>query len=258
MRIMGEREKLDNSKPTLSRWPARLDVLQSASGLLLAIFVWVHLCLESSILLGKDAMYFIARLFEGEPIFGRPYPLIVSAIVAIIFTLVVVHSVLALRKFPADYQSYQALRQHMGRLRHTDTTLWYIQFTTGFVLFFIILVHLYQIFMHPASIGPFASADRIWSDRLWPLYLVLLVTVILHANIGFYRLAIKWHWFANKDGIQNRAMLLRTCVAASVFFLCLGLLTLSIYIKIGIEHSPHQGERYEPANSAHSMVEDQP
>ena len=39
-----------------SRWPARLDWLQSVSGLLLALFMWGHMFFVSSILLGKDAM----------------------------------------------------------------------------------------------------------------------------------------------------------------------------------------------------------
>ncbi len=39
------------------RWPARLDVLQSATGLALGLFMWVHMLFVSSILLGKDAMW---------------------------------------------------------------------------------------------------------------------------------------------------------------------------------------------------------
>ena len=40
-----------------SRWPARLDWMQSASGLVLALFMWGHMFFVSSILLGKDAMW---------------------------------------------------------------------------------------------------------------------------------------------------------------------------------------------------------
>ena len=48
-----------------SRWPARLDWVQSASGLLLALFMWGHMFFVSSILLGKDAMWSVTRFFEG-------------------------------------------------------------------------------------------------------------------------------------------------------------------------------------------------
>jgi fumarate reductase subunit C len=40
-----------------SRWPAKLDWLQSASGLVLGLFMWGHMFFVSSILLGKDAMW---------------------------------------------------------------------------------------------------------------------------------------------------------------------------------------------------------
>ena len=34
--------------------------------------------------------------------------------------------------------------------------------------------------MHPGDIGPYESADRVWSGRWWPLYLVALFCVELH------------------------------------------------------------------------------
>ena len=61
-----------------SRLPARLDFVQSATGLVLALFMWGHMFFVSSILLGKDAMWTITKLFEGYFVFGRAYPGIVS------------------------------------------------------------------------------------------------------------------------------------------------------------------------------------
>ena len=54
-----------------SRWPARLDWMQSVSGLVLALFMWGHMFFVSSILLGKDAMWTVAKAFEGYFVFGR-------------------------------------------------------------------------------------------------------------------------------------------------------------------------------------------
>jgi len=90
-----------------SRWPARLDWVQSASGLVLALFMWGHMFFVSSILLGKDAMWSVTRFFEGYFILGRSYPWIVSIVVAGVLTLLVVHAMLALRKFPIDYRQYR-------------------------------------------------------------------------------------------------------------------------------------------------------
>ena len=120
-----------------SRWPARLDVIQSASGLVLALFMWGHMFFVSSILLGNDVMWTITKFFEGYFLFGRSYPALVSCVVATVFALIVAHAFLALRKFPINYRQYATFRDHMKGMRHEDTTLWYWQAVTGFAMFFL-------------------------------------------------------------------------------------------------------------------------
>ena len=225
-------------------WPARLDLLQSASGLALGLFMWLHMLFVSSILLGHDAMWSVARFFEGYFFFGRPLPWLVSVFVATIFALFVIHAWLALRKFPTHWRQHQVYLRHMRDMRHEDTFLWFVQVITGFAMFFLAPVHLYLMLTHPELIGPYESADRVWSGRMWPLYLVLLFLVELHGGIGLYRLAVKWGDF--KDAIAARRKLKRLKWGLTVFFLALGLATLAAYIKIGIEHAPRVGERYEP------------
>lgn len=232
---------------SLNRWPARLDMIQGVTGLLLVVFMWAHMGFVSSILLGKDAMYFVARMFEGEPIFGKPYPLLVSMVAAVVFILFAVHALLALRKFPASYRQYQVLHKHLGWFRHPDTALWLLQVITGFALFFLASVHLYQMAFHPAEIGPYASADRVWTGRMWPLYLVMLFAVELHGGIGFYRLLVKWGVFLGDNPKRNRRRLQKIKWGITAFFLVLGLVTLGAYMKIGIEHADRAGERYVPA-----------
>lgn len=233
---------------TVNRWPARLDIAQSATGLILVLFMWAHMLFVSSILLGKDAMYWVARMFEGEPLFGKPYPILVSAVAFSIFLLLAVHALLALRKFPANYQQYRTLNQHLSRFHHTDTWLWVFQVATGFGLFFMASIHLYQMMLHPADIGPYASSDRVWSGRMWPLYLVMLFCVEIHGGIGIYRLVMKWGWFLGNNAKQARRRLQIIKWLLTVFFLVLGLATLAAYMKIGAEHQDRVGERYYPAH----------
>ncbi len=102
-----------SSSPSV--WPARLDLLQSASGLVLALFMWLHMAFVSSILLGNDAFWVVARFFEGYFILGRAYPGLVSLFVAGVLALIVLHAALALRKFPADWRQYQAFWRHSRR-----------------------------------------------------------------------------------------------------------------------------------------------
>jgi len=231
----------------LPRWPARLDLLQSGTGLALGLFMWVHMFFVASILLGKDAMWTVARFFEGYHVFGRPLHWLVSLLVAVVFALFVTHAALALRKFPANWRQFRTYREHMASMEHEDTTLWYWQVVTGFALFFMASVHLYIMLTRPDRIGPFESADRVWSDLMWPLYLVMLFAVEFHGGIGLYRLALKWGWFAGPDPLATRRRLRFFKWALTAFFLILGLATLAAYMKIGIEHAPHYGEPYVPS-----------
>ncbi len=234
--------------PRKSRWPARLDVLQSGSGLILALFMWGHMFFVSSILLGNDAMWTITKFFEGYFVFGRSYPALVSTVVAGVIALFVAHAFLALRKFPVSYRQYASYRGHMKAMRHEDTTLWFWQAVTGFAMFFLASPHVFVMLTRPDRIGPFESGDRVWSDHFWPLYLLLLFAVEIHGGIGLYRLAVKWGWLAGPDPNQTRRRLKALKWALTAFFLALGLATLAAYVKIGISHAPRYGEPYVPAH----------
>jgi fumarate reductase subunit C len=156
------------------------------------------------------------------------------------------HAVVAVRKIPSSYREYRAYRNHSLVFRHADTSLWLLQVFTGFVLMFFAAAHLYQMMVHPADIGPFASADRVWTGRWWPFYLFLLFAVELHGGIGIYRLAMKWGWLTDKNGHTDRQKVHKIKWAITGFFLALGLLTLAAYMKIGYEHRDSAGERYTP------------
>lgn len=231
-----------------SRLPAKLDYIQSATGLLLALFMWGHMVFVSSILLGEDAMYAVTKMFEGEFLFGEAYPSIVSFTAAFIFIVFIAHAFIAIRKFPGSFKEYRLFRAHMKRMKHGDTNLWFYQVFTGFMMFFLGSVHLYIIMTHPADIGPYASSDRVVSDWMAPLYLLLLLAVEFHGSIGLYRLAIKWGWFEGKNAKKSRKKLKIYKWFITVFFLTLGLLSLAAYIKIGLAHQEHKGERYHPAS----------
>ena len=233
--------------------PARLDLLQSLSGLFLGLFMWGHMFLVASILLGNEAMYTVTRFFEGYYFFGKTYPALVAIIVAIVFVVFIVHALLAMRKFPGSYREYKVARQNSQSLKHTDTRLWFIQAYTGFALFFLGSVHLYVMLTNADNIGPYASADRVWTEHYWPLYLLLLLAVEFHGGIGLYRLAVKWGWFEGRDPTRTRKRLQQVKWALTVFLVVLGLLTLAAYMKIGIQHADRAGERYESASIAYSL-----
>lgn len=235
----------------ISHMPARLDLLQSATGLILALFIAAHLLFEASILISKEAMYTVTKLFEGYYFFGEVYPGIISFFAAAIFFIFIVHALTAMRKFPSSYRQYRIFISHMHKIQHNDTTLWFYQAVTGFMMLFLGSVHLYMMMSQSAPIGPYASADRVYSDWMWPLYLLLLISVILHAGIGLYRLALKWGFFAGtgeRIKTRKRRQLLKRVMSISIIiYMSISLMSLATYMMIGYEHADHAGERYQPA-----------
>jgi succinate dehydrogenase subunit C len=229
-----------------SRWPARMDLAQSLTGLALGLFMWGHMAFVSSILISHDAMWMVTKAFEGYFVFGRAFPQLVSGVVTIVFVLFMAHAFLAMRKFPAEYRQYRVFIGHKNLMRHADTNLWWLQFVTGFLLFFLGPPHLVQMLLQPDGIGPYGSADRVWSGMWWPLYLVLLFCVEIHGGVGLYRLVVKWGWFEGRDPNRTRRRLVRLKWAITAFFLALGLLTLAAYMKIGYDHRDRVGEVYVP------------
>jgi fumarate reductase subunit C len=227
-----------------TRGAAWLDLLQGASGAVLVLFMWLHMFLVSSILLGKDAMYTVTRALEGEFLFGRAYPALVSAVAVAILAVFLLHALVALWKMPGSYRQYRVFWGHSRGLGHSDTTLWLVQVITGLILMFTATIHLYEMIMHPSAIGPHASAARVVGGGMWLLDLVLMFAVEIHAGVGIYRLILKWDLF----GLTRRRAALRKLVTAIVvFYLVLGLATFSAYVKIGLEPEVRAGQRYLPS-----------
>ena len=183
-----------NDRIKKSRIPARLDLLQSGTGLVLGLFMWIHMILVGSILLGKGSFNFVAKTMELSFLSssGHGYPAAVFFAVLVVFSLFILHAALGVRKFPISWKQHTIIRSQMGMMNHGDTNLWYWQVVTGFIMFFLGSVHLFVMLTHPGQIDPYLSADRVFSSFMWPLYLVLLVSVELHAAIGLYRLCMKW------------------------------------------------------------------
>jgi fumarate reductase subunit C len=229
-----------------SRTIAKLDFWQSVTGLILGVFILGHIVFESSILVSKELMYKVTIMFEGYYFFGEKYPGIISFLAASIFTIFIVHAAIAMRKFPSSYRQYKIMKQHAVRMEHNDTYLWLVQVITGFIMFFTGSIHLFMMMLQPQDIGPYVSANRIVHDMMWILYVILLVSVVLHAFIGLYRLALKWGFFEGTNAKKSRKRhkaLLKIMIAV---YLSLGFLALGKYIYVGMTHDVTDGARYKP------------
>lgn len=217
-----------------SRMPAVLDWLQSATGLFLALFMIAHLFFVASILISDRAMYRVTKFFELDFIIDGGCPFVVTIIGICVFSIFVLHAFLAMRKFPINYRQFLRFRTHNNMLHHKDTSNWWIQALTGFIMFFLGSVHLFVITTQPQTIGPVGSAYRFVHQNFWVLYIVLLFAVELHGSIGLYRLAVKWGWFEAKTPQETLKRLRLAKIILSVFCIVLGLASFAAYVKNGI------------------------
>lgn len=216
------------------RWPAILDLAQSVSGAALALFISIHLLLDSAILISPRAADYVARFFEGEALLGRAHPWLVSFAAVVLLLLIALHATLALRKFPHDYRQYRALATGGPGLRHSDTRLWMWQVATGLALFFLATPHLVQMITQPDAIGALPSSLRVVEQRVWILYAVLLPVLLLHTGAGVYRLSMKW-LSPGRDGTAVlRSRTRRIVWGVAGLYLLLGTAALLAYIRHGL------------------------
>jgi fumarate reductase subunit C len=228
----------------VKKWPAWLDLVQSLTGVGLAAFMWVHLTLVSSVHFGKNAMNTIAGFFELKFLHNweRGYPAVVALIGVAVFVLFIIHAGIAMRKFPASWRQYRLFSHQMGMMKHADTNLWFVQAVTGFIMFFFGAIHVYMMISQAANINADAAGDRFVTGNLWPMYLILHLSVGLHLVVGMYRLAVKWIPFGGKSPKRKRAVLRRFRDALTVFYIVIGLFTFYEYMKIGYENRASRGE----------------
>ncbi|RXJ98616.1 succinate dehydrogenase/fumarate reductase cytochrome b subunit [Arcobacter sp. CECT 8986] len=239
-----------------SRTPAKLDVMLTASGVILALFMMGHMLFVSTILLGKDVMYTVTKMFELEFLFEGGIPAVVSVIVLAITVIFIVHAILGARKFPTSYRAYIRIREHSKMMHHKDTSMWMFQWISGLIMMFAGLVHLFIMFTQPQNIGPFASAYRVVENHMWLLYVVLLICVEIHGSVGLYRAAMKWGWFDGENPKQTRANLIKVKKILSYVFMTLGVVSLAAYIKIGLDHNIAPGEKYQPNTNTIEILKD--
>ena len=217
----GDIEPRLSLQETLTRWPrlaAIVDVMEAASGLALAVFLWMHMALVGSILLGKASFNAIPRFLDGTHLSVAGIPLLV----AVFF----VHALLAGRKLPGGYREQRILWSHARRLRHRDTWAWFAQAVSGMGLLIFAGIHLW-IILTTWPIEASVSASRVAQLHYLAFYLVLLVLGEVHAGIGLYRLAIKWGWPPRRPA---RAVL----EVFGIALVGLGLVALYVFRNLGL------------------------
>ncbi len=206
------------------------DVLQSVTGLILGLFLFCHMAFTSSILISKDTFWSLVQFTGGYFINGEEHLWMHVAFIGTIAVLVIIHMALALRKFPPNVKAFLIMRGHYRLLRHTDTTLWWIQFLTGVILTGLVFWHILPMLMNPGEIGPYDSGLVVYNSWLWVVFVFLIVTQ-LHGMIGLYRLCMKW--IGPSD--EARVILRKVMFGLIIFMIALGSCTIMGYYYAGQE-----------------------
>ena len=196
--------------------PAYLDWVQMLTGAVLILFMWCHLILVSSILLGPGVMNALAWFFEATYMAQVGGPLI--------FLTFLVHFVLAARKIPFATSQQRVMLSNAKRLHHGDTWLWVVQAVTAMGILIMGAIHLWVVLTN-LPITAEKSAARIQTGFWFVFYLFLLPMVELHVGIGFYRILVKWG-FVDRPGrwtIKKKENLL------TAIFIGIGVLSLLRY-----------------------------
>ncbi len=199
-----------------ARRETMLELIQVGSGVALVAFMWTHVMLVSSVLLGASTMDRIAHLME---VTWGAY--LVPPAVTVLF---LAHAVLAARKIPFRLDERLAGIERTAAFRHHDSLTWWIQVVTGMTIFALGLTHIWVV-VTTYPILAAKSAVRVHGPYLW-FYIPLLIGVELHASVGLYRAMIKWGWVPREA--MRRAEILMTA-----FFLALGSVTLAALWKLG-------------------------
>ena len=181
------------------RTEAYEDLLQMLTGLVLVAFMWVHMLLVASINLdrgGGKVMNAIARFFEVTYMAQIGGPVIAA--------IMLVHFVVAARKFPFRLREQKAIWNHSVSFHHQDTWLWVVQAATAFVILIMGSIHMWTV-LTSLPITAAKSAGRIQGGWWLGFYLVLLPMIELHVGIGIYRIGVKWGFIrrANRTALHG-------------------------------------------------------
>lgn len=199
--------------PSNSKLQGRLDFLQMLSGVLLILFLWAHMLLVSSVILGPGVMNAIAWFFEATYMAQVGGPLI--------GVLIFFHFLLAARKMPWKVSEQDAFIKHSVMMKHRDTWLWLAQVITALLILIMASIHMWVV-LTDLPISAVKSAARIQHGGWLAFYLILLPIAEVHVGIGFYRIGVKYGVIT----ANNREWYKKREYALMGGFIFIGLITL--------------------------------
>jgi fumarate reductase subunit C len=196
-----------------ARRPNKLDFLQAVSGGTLALFVAVHLLLESTVIISPTLANGIAWLLEET--------FVVHIVAPLVLLLVIFHFYIAARRMPLRSGELPTFIKHCRQLKEQDTCFWLVQVGTGVLILVFVFYHILLVLTN-MPIEVVHSSARLHQGWIF-FYLLFLPCAVLHSGIGVYRLGVKYGFCPR----PLRARWRKGVWAAIGCYLVLGLLGLT-------------------------------
>lgn len=195
--------------------PTIFDVATSVTGIALAVFLFVHMGLLSSVLWGASTMDALGSFLERYYLLHSMAPLLILLILA--------HVVLVTRKAPITFRQQWILVRQMRQMGHLDTWTWAFQVVSGAALMVFVSIHVW-VALTDLPIEAAKSGDRV-STYLW-FDIPFVLFVVGHACMGLYRIAVKW-------GLLSRRGAYAALVALTAVVLALEFAIVSTFYSLG-------------------------
>ncbi|QSO54633.1 hypothetical protein JZ785_13355 [Alicyclobacillus curvatus] len=191
--------------------------IQMVSGLLLVLFLWVHMLFVASIWLGSNAFNTLAN-------FMNRYGLVW---VTVVFLVLVIgsHVGAVVRRIPKQFREQRIIWRHAKLIRHMDTWSWIFQSITGAALLALAIIHV--VVVTYGGISTQISSTRVFNHFLI-FYIVLLLLAEYHASVGLYRIFVKWGWVSQHS-------LHRVLGVITVLTVGIGAVSLYVFYALGAQ-----------------------
>ncbi len=193
----------------LPRASKKLDFYQVISGLLLTCFIFGHLLLVSSVLLGTSVFDSICWILEVTYL----EIIVTPAILLLVFA----HFLIAARKMPFRQGEFITFMEHSKAMKHPETWAWLIQIVTAICILALASTHIFQV-MSDLPITAAKSAARV-QEMGSLFYFSLLIVAWLHVGIGIFRMGVKYGYITaknRKDSTKKLMIIIAICMLLGI------------------------------------------
>lgn len=205
-----------------------VETIQMVSGVLLVLFLWVHMLFVGTVILGKGTFGALASFMDtwGVPNSAASHALSPLNITIVFLILIFgMHVTAVMRRMPRQFREQKVVWQHAKIIHHYDTWSWVFQSITGSAILIMAAIHISVVAGFGISVV--LSSGRVALVGFLIFYSVLLLLSEYHASVGLYRVFVKWGFVAHHK--------MRTVLEViSVLFIIIGAVSLAILHAWGV------------------------